>query len=262
VFLNAAEKSGFSEMQHQGQNRRLTLCKVLDMSLLDATSLRTFSNKSAFDDVSLAFDDVSPSTFDVSLAFDDVSPLTFDVSPAFEDLSPSTFDLSSSFDDLSSSFDDLSPLTFDVSVSFDDLSSLFDDVSPLTFDVSVSFDDLSLAFDDCSARMSLACPFIVPNNSCRSDSIALLCGAAVSGSELVSVRRPIPCGFEGTVCGLYAEHDALTRPTVYDLRLLTIGFLRATSQLSAALVIRNRKIGHSRHYILFVSFRNLHNIRP
>jgi hypothetical protein len=241
VFLNAAEKSGFSEMQHQGQNRRLTLCKVLDMSLLDATSLRTFSNKSAFDDVSLAFDDVSPSTFDVSLAFDDVSPLTFDVSPAFEDLSPSTFDLSSSFDDLSSSFDDL---------------------SPLTFDVSVSFDDLSLAFDDCSARMSLACPFIVPNNSCRSDSIALLCGAAVSGSELVSVRRPIPCGFEGTVCGLYAEHDALTRPTVYDLRLLTIGFLRATSQLSAALVIRNRKIGHSRHYILFVSFRNLHNIRP
>ena len=234
MFLNAAEKSGFSEMQHQGQNRRLTLCKVLDMSLLDATSLRTFSNKSAFDDVSLAFDDVSPSTFDVSLAFDDVSPLTFDVSPAFEDLSPSTFDLSSSFDDL----------------------------SPLTFDVSVSFDDLSLAFDDCSARMSLACPFIVPNNSCRSDSIALLCGAAVSGSELVSVRRPIPCGFEGTVCGLYAEHDALTRPTVYDLRLLTIGFLRATSQLSAALVIRNRKIGHSRHYILFVSFRNLHNIRP
>jgi len=62
--------------------------------------------------------------------------------------------------------------------------------------------------------------------------------------------------------GCTLSMDALTRPTVYDLRLLTIGFLRATSQLSAALVIRNRKIGHSRHYILFVSFRNLHNIRP
>jgi hypothetical protein len=112
------------------------------MSVLDAARLRTFSNKSAFDDV-------SPSTLDVSSVFDDVSPLTLNLSP-----------------------------------SLDDLSS--------------SFDDLSSSFDDFSLRMSLACPFIFPSNSCRSDSIASLCGAAVSGSGLVSVRRPIPCGFEGT----------------------------------------------------------------
>jgi hypothetical protein len=108
------------------------------MSLLAAARLRTFSNKSAFEDVSLAFEDVSS-------AFENVSPLTFDV-------------------------------------------------SPLTLDLSPSLDDLSL-------RMSLACPFIFPSNSCRSDSIALLCRAAVSGSGLVSVRHPIPGSFEGAVCG-------------------------------------------------------------
>jgi hypothetical protein len=166
VFSYAAEKNGLSKLQHQAENRRLTLCNVVDMSLLDAASLRTFSNKSVFDDVSLAFDDVSST-------FEDVSPVTFDVSP----------------------------LTFDVSSAFDDVSSAFEDVSPVTFDVSLLTFDLRSSFDDLSARMSLACPFIFPSNSCRSDSIALLCGAAVSGSGLVSVRRPIPCGFEGTVCG-------------------------------------------------------------
>jgi hypothetical protein len=139
-------------LQHQAENCGHTLCKVLDISLLAAARLRTFSNKSAFEDVSLVFEDVSPSTFDVS-------PLTLDLSPSLDDLSPSTLNLSPSLDDLSSSFDDL------------------------------------------SLRMSLACPFIFPSNSCRSDSIALLCGAAVSGSGLVSVRRPIPGGFEGAVCG-------------------------------------------------------------
>jgi hypothetical protein len=159
VFLYAAKKNGLSKLLHQAENHRLTLCNVLDMSLLDAASLCTFSNKSLFDNVSLGFDNVSS-------AFKDVSPVTFNVSL----------------------------LTFDV-------SSAFEDVSPWTFDLRLSFDDLSVAFDDWSARMSLACPFIFPSNSCRSDSIALLCGAAVSGSGLVSVRRPIPCGFEGTVCG-------------------------------------------------------------
>ena len=78
------------------------------MSVLDAARLRTFSNKSAFDDVSFAFDDVS-------FAFDDVSPLTLDVSPStldvssvLNDVSPLTLSLSPSLDDLSSSFDDLS----------------------------------------------------------------------------------------------------------------------------------------------------------
>jgi hypothetical protein len=178
-------------MQHQGENHRLTLCKVLNMSLLDATSLRTFSNNSRFDDVSPLTFDVSPVFDNVSSAFEDVRPSTFDVSSAFEDVRPLTFNVSMAFDDVS-------PLTFD-------LSSSFDDVSPLTFDVS-------LAFDDWSARMSSACPFIFPRNSCRSDSIALLCGVAVSGSGLVSVRRPIPCGFEGTVCGWCTEQDGLTRP--------------------------------------------------
>jgi hypothetical protein len=131
---------------------------VLDRSLLDSASLRTLSNKSAFDDV-------SPLTFDVS-------PLTFDMSSAFEDVSPA--------------LDDVSPLTFD-------MSPAFNDVSPLTLDMSPAFDDKSSAFDDRSAEMSLACPFIIPINSCRSDSKALLCGVVVSG---VSVRRP---GFEGTV---------------------------------------------------------------
>ena len=88
----AAEKNGLSKLQHQAENRRLTLCNVLDMSLLDAESWRTFSNKSVFDNVSLAFDNVSS-------AFEDVSPVTFDVSSAFEDVSPVTFNVS--------------PLTFD-----------------------------------------------------------------------------------------------------------------------------------------------------
>ena len=131
------------------------------MSVLDAARLRTFSNKSAFDDVSFAFDDVS-------FAFDDVSPLTLDVSP-------STLDVSSVFNDVSL-------LTLSLSPSLDDLSS--------------SFDDLSSSFDDLSLRMSLACPSIFPSNSCRSASIALLCEVVVSGPELVSVRRP---GFEDTV---------------------------------------------------------------
>src|SRR6202051_814701 len=109
------------------------------MSLLDAVRLRTFSNKSAFDDVSFAFDHVRPLTLDMSSAFEDVSPSTCDVS---------------------SVFDDVSPLTLNV--------------SPLTFDLSSSFDDLSL-------RMSLACPFIFPSNSCRGDSIAFLWGAAGGG---------------------------------------------------------------------------------
>ena len=142
MFLYAAEKSGLSGLHHQAENYRLTLCKVLDMSLLDSASLHTFSNKSAFDDMSFAFDDVSS-------AFEDVSTLTLDV------------------------------------------SSMFDDAS-------LAFDDMNSSFNDFSLPMSLACPHILPNNSCRSDSIALLCGAAVSGSGLVSVQCP---GFEGTICG-------------------------------------------------------------
>ena len=74
MFSYAAEKNGLSKLRHQTENRRLTFRNVLDMSLLDAASLRTFSNKLVFDDVSLAFDDVSS-------AFEDVSPVTFDVSP-------------------------------------------------------------------------------------------------------------------------------------------------------------------------------------
>ena len=69
------------------------------MSLLDAESWRTFSNKSVFDNVSLAFDNVSLAFDNVSSAFEDVSPVTFDVSSAFEDVSPVTFNVS--------------PLTFD-----------------------------------------------------------------------------------------------------------------------------------------------------
>jgi hypothetical protein len=74
VFSYAAKKNGLSELQHQTENRQLTLHNVLDMSLLDAASLHTFSNKSVFDDVSLAFDNVRS-------AFKDVSPVTFNVSP-------------------------------------------------------------------------------------------------------------------------------------------------------------------------------------
>jgi hypothetical protein len=107
------------------------------MSLLAAVRLRTFSNKSAFEDVSLS--------------------------------------------------------TFYVSMVFKDVSSAFKDVSPLTLDLSPLLDNLSL-------QMSLACPFIFPSNSCQSDSIALLGGAVVSGSELVSVQHPIPGGFKGAVC--------------------------------------------------------------
>ena len=88
----------------------------------------------------------------------------------------------------------------------------------------------------------------------QSDSIALLCRGAVSGNGLVSMGCPIPCGFRGSICGQCAEQDALIRPAANKLRLLTIGFVRAISQLSAALVIHNWKIGHSHHYILFVSF--------
>jgi hypothetical protein len=70
---------------------------------------------------------------------------------------------------------------------FYDVSPLIFNVSPLTFDLSSSFDDLTLAFDDWSARMSLACLFTFPSNSCQSDLIVLLCGAAENGSGLVSV---------------------------------------------------------------------------
>jgi hypothetical protein len=146
-----------SSLQHQAENHfRLTLCKVLDMSLLDAPSLFTFSNKPVFDEV---------------------RPLTFDVSSAFEDVS--------------SAFEDVTLLTFDMSSAFEDVSLSFEDVS-------LSFEDVSLAFEDLSARISLACPFIIPSNSSRSLSTVLSREAAASGSGLVSVRRPIPCGFEGT----------------------------------------------------------------
>ena len=87
--------------------------------------------------------------------------------------------------------------------------------------------------------------------------MALSCGAAVGGSGLVSVRRPIPCGFKGAGCGQCTEKKNPTRPAAYKLRLLTIAFVQATSQFCAALVICNRKIGDPRHYILFVSLRNL-----
>jgi hypothetical protein len=145
------------------------------MSLLDALSLCISSNKSVFEEVSLAFEEVSS-------AFEDVSPLTFDVSSAFEDVS--------------SAFEDVSLLTFNVSLTFEDVSSF-------TFDVSLTFEDTRSAFEDLSARISSACPFIIPSNSCRSDSTVLSYGAAASGTGLVSVRRPIPCVFEGTS---YAVH--------------------------------------------------------
>jgi methyl-accepting chemotaxis protein len=159
-----SRRAELSSLRHQAKNHfRLTLCKVLDMFLLDTPSLSTFSNK-------LLFDEVRPLTFDVSSAFEDASLLTFDVSSAFED----------------------------VSLAFEDVSLAFEDVSLLTFDVSSAFEDMSSAFEDLSARIPLACSFIIPSNSCRSLSILLSCGAAASGSKLVSVRRPIPCGFEGT----------------------------------------------------------------
>jgi hypothetical protein len=138
VFFYAAKKRGLNELQHRAENHQLTLCKVFDISVLDVTSLHTFSFNLTFDDVSLV-----------------------------------TFDVSSVFDDVSLAFEDVSPLTFNVSL--------------LTFNLSSSFDDLSLSFDDWSARMSLACPFIFPSNSCHSDSIPLLCRAALSGSGLVSM---------------------------------------------------------------------------
>lgn len=125
VFLHAAEKSGLSRLQYQDKNRRLTLCNVLDMSLLDAPSSFTFSNRSSFDEVSPLTFDMSLAFEDTSSAFEDVSPLTFDVSSAFKDVSPLTFDISLVFEDVSSVFEDVSPLTFD-------MSSVFEDVSPLT----------------------------------------------------------------------------------------------------------------------------------
>ena len=115
VFLHAAEKSGLSGLQYQDENRRLTLCNVLDMSLLDTPSSFTFSNRSSFDEV-------SPLTFDMSLAFEDTSS-------AFEDVSPLTFDVSSAFKDVS-------PLTFDISLVFEDVSSVFEDMSSAFEDVS------------------------------------------------------------------------------------------------------------------------------
>src|SRR5271155_5573946 len=122
-----SRRAELSSLRHQAKNHfRLTLCKVLDMFLLDTPSLSTFSNK---------------------LLFDEVRPLTFDVSSAFEDASL---------------------LTFDVSSAFDDVSSAFKDVSLLTFDVSSAFEDMSSAFEDLSARIPLACSFIIPSNSCRS----------------------------------------------------------------------------------------------
>jgi len=173
-----SRRAELSSLRHQAKNHfRLTLCKVLDMFLLDTPSLSTFSNK---------------------LLFDEVRPLTFDVSSAFEDASLLTFDVSSAFDDVSSAFEDVSLAFEDVSLAFEDVSLAFKDVSLLTFDVSSAFEDMSSAFEDLSARIPLACSFIIPSNSCRSLSMLLSCGAAASGSKLVSVRRPIPCGFEGT----------------------------------------------------------------
>jgi hypothetical protein len=122
VFLHAAEKSGLSRLQYQDENRRLTLCNVLDMSLLDAPSSFTFSNRSSFDEV-------SPLTFDMSLAFEDTSS-------AFEDVSPLTFDVSSAFKDVS-------PLTFDISLVFEDVSSVFEYVSSVFEDMSSVFEDVS-----------------------------------------------------------------------------------------------------------------------
>ena len=103
-------------------------CPLTLCKVLDIS--RTLSNK-------LTFDDVSPSTFDVSSALDDMSSALDDVRVEFEDVSPLTFDVS--------------PLTFDMSPAFNDMSS--------------SFDDLSWALDDRSAKMSLACRLIIPNNS-------------------------------------------------------------------------------------------------
>ena len=72
VFLYAAKKSKLSELHHQAEICRLTLCKVLNMP-------RTLSNKSAFEDVSPSTFKVSSALDDVRLSFEDVSPLTFDV---------------------------------------------------------------------------------------------------------------------------------------------------------------------------------------
>jgi len=151
------------------------------MSLLDAPNLFTFSNKPVFDEV---------------------RPLTFDVSSAFEDVSLLTFDVSSAFEDVSLSFEEVSLLTFDVSSAFEDVSLSFEDVSLSFEEVSLLTFDVSSTFEDLSARISLACPFIIPSISCRNLSMVLSRGAAASGSGLVSVQRPIPCGFKGTL-GLF-----------------------------------------------------------
>jgi hypothetical protein len=102
------------------------------MSLLDTASLCTLSNKSAFNKVSLSFEDASS-------VLEDVNTLN---------------GLKSSNTELTS--------------------------KALTFGVSSVFEDLS-------AQISLACPFIFPSNSCRSDSEVLSCGAVASGSELAVV---------------------------------------------------------------------------
>jgi hypothetical protein len=119
-FLNAVEKSELpvGESQHQAENHRLTLCNVLDMSLLDAARLCTFSNKSAFDEVSTLILDVSSTLEDASSVLEDVRPLTFDVSSTLEDAS--------------SVLEDVRPLTFDVSSLTFDVSSVLEDVRPLT----------------------------------------------------------------------------------------------------------------------------------
>ena len=102
-FLNAVEKIGLGELQHQ-KNRTLTLCNVLDMSLLDAARLCTFTNKSAFDEMSLSLEEASS-------VLEDVRPLNFDMSSALEDVRTLTFDMSSALEDASSVLEDLRPLT-------------------------------------------------------------------------------------------------------------------------------------------------------
>ena len=63
--MNAAEKRGLSEWQHQVENRRPALSNVLDISSLEPCKVKYFNK--------LALDDVSPSTFEVSPTFEDVS---------------------------------------------------------------------------------------------------------------------------------------------------------------------------------------------
>jgi hypothetical protein len=74
------QEEQIEQVAGEAENRRLTLSTMFDMSLLNAASFCTFSNKSAFDKV-------SPLTFVMSLAFEDVSMLTFDFSSSFNNLS-------------------------------------------------------------------------------------------------------------------------------------------------------------------------------